>query len=241
MNKGIDIRILNTFNPAFPGTLITARKVVSDRTVKGIASHRQRMPDQRQGDRHDPRDGHRRTDFQRAGAHGDRRHPDHAIVLRAQRMLRRPPGTETRRAGGHRARVPAGAACRGDLRRSPWKTTSRSSRWSERRRVTSRGSRAKCSRPSERTASTSVRSRRGHRSSTSRSPSTRSSEAKALNALHDNLFLSQFKTVHLFVIGTGLVGSALLDLVREQARLRPGHLHINIKDRRGDQPQADAR
>ncbi|HEX9007595.1 MAG TPA: aspartate kinase, partial [Bacteroidota bacterium] len=38
MNKGIDIRILNTFNPAFPGTLITARRVVSDRSVKGIAS-----------------------------------------------------------------------------------------------------------------------------------------------------------------------------------------------------------
>ena len=41
-------------------------------------------------------------------------------------------------------------------------------------------------------------------------------EAKALNALHDAFFLSRVKTLHLFVVGTGLVGRALLSQLDEQ-------------------------
>ncbi len=39
---------------------------------------------------------------------------------------------------------------------------------------------------------------------------------KGMNALHDHLFLSRQKTLNLFLLGPGLVGSALLDLLREQ-------------------------
>ncbi|MCX6122705.1 MAG: bifunctional aspartate kinase/homoserine dehydrogenase I [Ignavibacteriales bacterium] len=39
---------------------------------------------------------------------------------------------------------------------------------------------------------------------------------KAMNALHDQLFLSQQKTLNLFLIGPGLVGSALLELLQDQ-------------------------
>lgn len=40
--------------------------------------------------------------------------------------------------------------------------------------------------------------------------------AKALNVLHDAFFLSDRKTVHVFLAGTGLIGKALLSQVREQ-------------------------
>lgn len=39
---------------------------------------------------------------------------------------------------------------------------------------------------------------------------------KAMNALHDHLFLSRQKTLNLFLIGPGLVGSALLELLKDQ-------------------------
>lgn len=40
--------------------------------------------------------------------------------------------------------------------------------------------------------------------------------AKALNVLHDAFFLSDRKTAHVFLAGTGLIGKALLNQVREQ-------------------------
>ncbi len=46
-------------------------------------------------------------------------------------------------------------------------------------------------------------------------------EKKALNALHDGLFLSSTKTVNLFLVGTGLIGGTLLnqiELHREQLK-----------------------
>lgn len=40
--------------------------------------------------------------------------------------------------------------------------------------------------------------------------------AKALNALHQEFFLSDIKVLHLFLVGTGLIGSTLLDQIKEQ-------------------------
>ncbi len=40
--------------------------------------------------------------------------------------------------------------------------------------------------------------------------------AKALNALHDKFFLSDRRTVHVFLAGTGLIGKALLNQINEQ-------------------------
>jgi len=38
-------------------------------------------------------------------------------------------------------------------------------------------------------------------------------ESKALNSLHDSFFLSETKSIHLFIIGVGLIGSTLLDQI----------------------------
>lgn len=50
-------------------------------------------------------------------------------------------------------------------------------------------------------------------------------ESKALNTIHDSFFLSEYKTVHLFVVGTGLIGSKLLELIDAN--------HQQIKERCG--------
>jgi bifunctional aspartokinase / homoserine dehydrogenase 1 len=42
-------------------------------------------------------------------------------------------------------------------------------------------------------------------------------ERKAMNTLHDAFFLSGVKTMNLFLVGTGLIGSTLLKLISEQA------------------------
>jgi len=39
---------------------------------------------------------------------------------------------------------------------------------------------------------------------------SKENEAKALNSIHDSFFLSEHKTVHLFIVGVGLIGSTLL-------------------------------
>lgn len=44
----------------------------------------------------------------------------------------------------------------------------------------------------------------------------RNNEVKALNALHDAFFLSGVKTIHLFLVGVGLIGSKLLELIEKQ-------------------------
>lgn len=42
-------------------------------------------------------------------------------------------------------------------------------------------------------------------------------ETKALNAIHEAFFLSDTKTLHLFMVGTGLIGGTLLRQIREQS------------------------
>ncbi len=42
-------------------------------------------------------------------------------------------------------------------------------------------------------------------------------EAKALNTLHEAFFLSNTQDIHLFMVGTGLIGSTLLKQIRQQA------------------------
>lgn len=57
----------------------------------------------------------------------------------------------------------------------------------------------------------------------------RQDESKALNALHDAFFLSDTVELHLFMIGTGLIGSALLQQMAKQADyLREKH-NLEIK------------
>ncbi len=53
---------------------------------------------------------------------------------------------------------------------------------------------------------------------------------KALNVIHDGFFLSRYKEMHIFIAGTGLVGSSLLKQVqKQQATLLEEHkLNINL-------------
>jgi bifunctional aspartokinase / homoserine dehydrogenase 1 len=55
-------------------------------------------------------------------------------------------------------------------------------------------------------------------------------ETKALNTLHDAFFLSEFKTINVFVVGYGLIGKTLLKQIKNQAAflLKQHFLKINI-------------
>lgn len=39
---------------------------------------------------------------------------------------------------------------------------------------------------------------------------------KALNSIHDSFFLSEYKVLNLFIIGTGIVGGHLIEQIRKQ-------------------------
>jgi aspartokinase/homoserine dehydrogenase 1 len=52
---------------------------------------------------------------------------------------------------------------------------------------------------------------------------------KAMNVLHNSLFLSKQKTLNLFLIGPGSVGSAFLNLILERNQYVSEHIHSSIK------------
>lgn len=54
-------------------------------------------------------------------------------------------------------------------------------------------------------------------------------EAKAMNALHEAFFLSDTKELHLFIVGVGLIGSTLLQQIREQAEYLKEKRSLEIK------------
>lgn len=56
-----------------------------------------------------------------------------------------------------------------------------------------------------------------------------SDEAKAMNALHEAFFLSDTKELHLFVVGVGLIGSTLIEQIREQAAFLKEKRSLEIK------------
>ena len=60
---------------------------------------------------------------------------------------------------------------------------------------------------------------------------SKSDEAKALNALHDAFFLSGTKSLHLFIVGTGLIGGALLRQIAAQRQylLRAQSLDVRVE------------
>lgn len=57
----------------------------------------------------------------------------------------------------------------------------------------------------------------------------RGDEVKALNAIHDEFFVSRTKTVNLWVIGTGLIGSTLLKQLSEQHDSLRDNLGIDLQ------------
>lgn len=54
-------------------------------------------------------------------------------------------------------------------------------------------------------------------------------EAKSLNALHDEFFLSHSKTINLWVVGTGLIGSTLLQQIASQREVLLSSLGIDLQ------------
>ena len=54
---------------------------------------------------------------------------------------------------------------------------------------------------------------------------SREDETKALNALHEAFFLSDYKTLHLFIVGVGLIGGTLLKQIDQQ--------NAYLRERRG--------
>jgi bifunctional aspartokinase / homoserine dehydrogenase 1 len=54
-------------------------------------------------------------------------------------------------------------------------------------------------------------------------------ETKALNALHEAFFLSDTKQLHIFMTGTGLIGSTLLEQVRRQSLFLKNERGLEIK------------
>ena len=54
-------------------------------------------------------------------------------------------------------------------------------------------------------------------------------ETKALNAIHEAFFLSDAKTIHLFIVGVGLIGSTLLEQIQQQAAFLKEKRGLEIK------------
>lgn len=54
-------------------------------------------------------------------------------------------------------------------------------------------------------------------------------ETQALNALHEAFFLNDTKKLHLFIVGVGLIGSTLIDQIKEQANYLKESCALEIK------------
>jgi aspartokinase/homoserine dehydrogenase 1 len=54
-------------------------------------------------------------------------------------------------------------------------------------------------------------------------------EIKALNAIHDSFFLSETRSINLFIVGTGLVGSTLLKQLNDHYQFLMNERHIELK------------
>jgi bifunctional aspartokinase / homoserine dehydrogenase 1 len=52
---------------------------------------------------------------------------------------------------------------------------------------------------------------------------------KAINVLHEEFFETTYKQIHLFIAGTGNVGSKLIDQLKKQQQWLSQHLRLNVK------------
>lgn len=58
---------------------------------------------------------------------------------------------------------------------------------------------------------------------------SREDESKSLNALHEAFFLSDTKELHLFMVGTGMIGSALIHQINNHLAFLKANLSVEIK------------
>lgn len=57
----------------------------------------------------------------------------------------------------------------------------------------------------------------------------REDEGKALNAIHDAFFLSDTSTINVFMMGVGLIGSTLIEQIKQQNDFLAKHRFFNVK------------
>lgn len=57
---------------------------------------------------------------------------------------------------------------------------------------------------------------------------SKNDESKALNAIHDAFFLSDYKSINLFVVGTGLIGRTLFKQIQNQLEFLSKELKVDI-------------
>lgn len=227
MSKGIDIRILNTFNPSFPGTRITAQRVVSGRTVKGIASLDSVCLISVKGIGMMRATGIAGRIFSALAARGidviliTQSSSEHSVLF----AVRPESGPDARDAVEVEfrlellAREIAGITVENDY-------TVIAVVGEETRNVP--GIAGKVFQALGKNG-VNIRAIAQGASVLNVTFAVRKADAaKSLNALHDNLFLSRFKTANLYVIGTGLVGSALIDLLNSQFAFARDTHHVRI-------------
>ena len=53
--------------------------------------------------------------------------------------------------------------------------------------------------------------------------------SKALNTVHQAFFLSDYKTVHLYIAGVGLIGSKLIEQIRTHQQFLNNHHHVHLR------------
>ncbi len=57
----------------------------------------------------------------------------------------------------------------------------------------------------------------------------RKDESKALNAIHDNFFLSDYKAINVFMVGTGSLGRTFIQQLKNQSKYLYDELNLDIK------------
>ncbi len=58
---------------------------------------------------------------------------------------------------------------------------------------------------------------------------SRNDEVKAVNVLHDAFFLSETKSIHLYLMGTGLIGTEFIELIKREASRLAQRQRLSIK------------
>jgi aspartokinase/homoserine dehydrogenase 1 len=54
-------------------------------------------------------------------------------------------------------------------------------------------------------------------------------ESKAISAIHNNFFLAATKTLHIFIVGTGLIGKELVKQIKQQSEFLTTQRGLNVK------------
>ena len=220
LEKGIPIRIKNTFNPAFPGTLIGKRDVAGKFPVKGISSVDEISLLRVQGSGMTGLAGIGRRIFGALAAGNinvllvTQASSEYSVCLAVQpasaqvakRLIEEEMKHEIRDKQVEPVLIEHGLSIVAVVGENMRRTT---------------GIAGRLFRALGRNGINIVAIAQGSSELNISTVVPKADESKALNALHDAFFLSDTKSLHVYVIGTGLIGGTLLDqIVRQRDVLR---------------------